>query len=142
MMRKIKELIIHCSATKPKVDVGVADIRKWHIQDNHWADIGYHYVIRLDGTIEKGRPEWRAGAHCYGHNAHSIGICYVGGLSQQGDEVDTRTDAQKNSLVKLISQLLEKYRCEVHGHNEYSNKKCPCFDAHTEYLPLVCKYKG
>lgn len=136
MMRKINEIIVHCSATKPKVNIGAAEIKQWHIRDNHWADIGYHYVIRLDGTIEKGRAEWRAGAHCYGHNAHSIGVCYVGGLTQSGEASDTRTPEQKKSLIKLLRDLKERYHCEIHGHNEYSNKNCPCFDAYAEYKNL------
>lgn len=132
-MRKITEIIVHCSATKPNVDVGVKDIRKWHIQDNHWADIGYHYVVRLDGTIERGRPDYRQGAHCYGHNRHSIGVCYVGGLNGSGVETDTRTEAQKKALRQLLKELSFKYKASIHGHNEYSSKKCPCFNAHEEY---------
>ena len=141
MMRKIKEVIVHCSATKPKVDIGVDRIREWHVRDNKWADIGYHYVVRLDGTVEKGRAEYKTGAHCYGHNRHSIGVCYVGGLDQNGSSSDTRTPQQKKSLEKLIDNLCNRYHCEVHGHNEYSDKDCPCFNAHEEYLHITQKYK-
>lgn len=135
-MRKINEIIVHCSATKPKVDIGAAEIRQWHVKDNHWADIGYHYVIRLNGTIEKGRAEWRAGAHCIGHNAHSIGVCYVGGLDQNGKSADTRTPEQKKALLKLLRELKSRYHCDVHGHNEFAKKDCPCFNAHEEYKNL------
>lgn len=135
-MRAIKEIIIHCSATKPLVDVGVREIRQWHIKERGWADIGYHYVIRRNGFIERGRAEWRQGAHCTGHNKHSIGVCYVGGLDQQGNPCDNRTGAQKRAMLTLLKELVEKYHCEIHGHREYAAKACPCFDAYNEYKAL------
>lgn len=122
------------------VDWGVREIRNCHVNDEGWADIGYHYVVRRNGFIEKGRAEWRQGAHCYGHNRHSIGVCYVGGLNQQGEAADTRTDAQKRALEMLLIELVRKYKCEIHGHNEYSDKACPCFNAHEEYKKIVEKY--
>lgn len=136
MLRTINEIIVHCSATKPSVDWGVKEIKRIHVENNKWADIGYHYVIRRNGIVEKGRPDYRAGAHCYGHNRHSIGVCYIGGLDQSGEAVDTRTKEQKQALKKLLTELVEKYHCPIHGHNEYSNKACPCFDAYKEYKPL------
>lgn len=139
-MRIINEIIVHCSATKPKVDIGVKEIKNWHVSENGWADIGYHYVIRLNGFIEKGRSVYRAGAHCYGHNRHSIGVCYVGGLDQNGEAKDTRTDAQKRALRNLLSELTMQYHCPVHGHNDYSSKACPCFDATKEYADLSAPY--
>lgn len=147
VMRMINDIIIHCSATRPKVDVGAKEIRQWHTQPEPygrgWRDIGYHYVIRLDGTIERGRPISRAGAHCVGHNAHSIGICYVGGLDDAGEAADTRTPAQKSALIKLIYNLITVYRCDVHSHHDYnSSKPCPCFDAHEEYSPIYQKIVG
>ena len=96
-MRTITEIIIHCSATIEGKDYTVEDIDRWHRQRG-FARVGYHYVIRLDGTIQQGRPLDIAGAHCIGHNAHSIGICYIGGLDQTGKPKDTRTQAQKDSL--------------------------------------------
>ena len=135
-MRAIKEIIIHCSATKPSVDIGVREIKVWHTRDNHWEDIGYHYVIRRNGFIERGRPEWRPGAHCTGHNRHSIGVCYVGGLDQNGNPSDTRTPAQKRALLTLLKELVTKYKCEIHGHREFAQKACPCFDAYNEYKAL------
>lgn len=137
MMRKINEIIVHCSASKPKVDIGVKELREYHVDKKHWPDIGYHYVVRLDGTVEKGRDVRRAGAHCVGHNAHSIGVCYVGGLDQYGNSCDTRTPAQKAALTKLLKFLVAKYGCPVHGHNEYAAKDCPCFDAYEEYKDLM-----
>ena len=112
------------------------EIRRCHINDKGWADIGYHYVIRLNGFIERGRAEWRQGAHCVGHNRHSIGVCYVGGLDQNGNPSDTRTPAQRRAMLTLLKELTQKYHCEIHGHNEYSTKACPCFNAFEEYKGL------
>ena len=132
-MRIINDIIIHCSASPMGRDDSADDIRRWHRQQG-WADIGYHYVVRLDGTVEYGRYVSKAGAHCRGHNAHSIGVCYVGGIGAHGRPCDTRTPAQKSALLKLVTQLIYKYRCRVHGHNEYDkNKDCPCFDVQKEY---------
>ena len=132
-MRTIDKIIVHCSATREGQHVTVQQIRQWHLQRN-FADIGYHYVIYLDGTVHKGRPLEKAGAHCKGHNAHSIGICYVGGLDRQGKPKDTRTAAQKAALLSLIRELRQRFqRATVHGHREFANKACPCFDAKKEY---------
>ena len=134
-MRKINKLIVHCSATPEGKDVKTETIRDWHVNGNHWTDIGYHYVIELDGSVHKGRDENVIGAHCSGQNANSIGICYVGGVAKDGKTPkDTRTEAQKQSLIKLLKQLKQKYpKATIHGHSEYANKACPCFDAKTEY---------
>ena len=139
-MRRIDEIIIHCSATEAGRDFTAADIDRWHRQRG-WRCIGYHYVIRLDGTVEEGRPVSEIGAHCKGHNAHSIGICYVGGLrSSSGSRLipaDTRTAAQKLSLLSLLTILKHRYpTATIHGHNEYAPKACPCFDASAEYSKL------
>ena len=132
-MRSIDKIIVHCSATREGQHVTVQQIRQWHLQRN-FADIGYHYVIYLDGTVHKGRPLEKAGAHCKGYNAHSIGICYVGGLDRQGKPKDTRTAAQKAALLSLIRELMQRFpRATVHGHREFANKACPCFDAKKEY---------
>lgn len=127
-MRKITELIIHCSATPGGRDYTVADIDRWH-KARGFKMIGYHYVIRLDGTIEQGRPLEMTGAHCKGHNARSIGICYIGGLDPKDRPKDTRTPAQKDSLWALVQALLKQFpNATIHGHNEFANKACPCFD--------------
>ena len=132
-MRSIDKIIVHCSATREGQHVTVQQIRQWHLQRN-FADIGYHYVVYLDGTVHKGRPLEKAGAHCKGYNAHSIGICYVGGLDRQGKPKDTRTAAQKAALQSLIRELRQRFpRATVHGHREFANKACPCFDAKKEY---------
>ena len=136
-MRIINEIIIHCSATPEGKDYTVEQIRQWHKQRG-FSDIGYHYVIYRDGSIHSGRPIERIGAHCLKHNAHSIGVCYIGGVAKDGKAPkDTRTDAQKESLIKLIKELKAKYpKATVHGHREYANKACPSFDAKNEYKNL------
>lgn len=126
-MRQIKEIIIHCSATPEGRDWTIKDIERDH-KAKGYKKVGYHYVVCLDGTIEKGREEKEIGAHCKGHNAHSIGICYIGGCDSEMRAKDTRTDEQKTSLVKLIQGLKLRYPgILVHGHNKYANKDCPCF---------------
>lgn len=131
-MRIINEIIVHCSATKEGVDYRAKHIDAWHKQRG-WRGIGYHYVIDLDGKIETGRVISQAGSHCLGHNAHSIGICYIGGLDKQGHPKDTRTPAQKAALLKLITKLTQLYHCKVSGHRDYAKKDCPCFNAREEY---------
>lgn len=126
-MRKITEIIIHCSATMEGMDYTVADIDCWH-RAQGYRKIGYHFVIYRDGSIHVGRSKSEVGAHCIGHNSISIGICYVGGLSADGKPKDTRTPQQKDSLLALIEQLKEEFPgVSIHGHNEFANKACPCF---------------
>lgn len=128
-MRKITEIIIHCSATPEGRDITVDTIRQWHKQ-RHFVDIGYHYVIYRDGSIHGGRPEDQVGAHVTNHNKNSIGICYVGGMERDMSEPkDTRTPAQKQSLIQLCKHLQTKYPgATIHGHNEYDTKACPSFN--------------
>ena len=105
-MRKINEIIIHCSATTEGRHFTVEDVRRWH-KDRGFADVGYHYLIYLDGSVHAGRPITQVGAHCLGHNAHSIGVCYIGGLaSDKKTPKDTRTSRQKQALKALV-QLLQ-----------------------------------
>ena len=142
-MRTITLLVIHCSAVKPDQTSSAAQIDTWHRKDNHWKfGIGYHYVIRRDGTIESGRPEWMVGAHCLNHNAHSLGICYEGGLDIRGDPADTRTEAQKKALRWLLGQLHRAYpRAVILGHHDLDPQKdCPCIpDVAHEYADLQPK---
>lgn len=136
-MRKIDKIIIHCSATPEGKDFTVQQIRQWHVQGNGWSDIGYHYVIYRDGSVHIGRPIERVGAHTKGYNAHSIGICYIGGCAADGKTPkDTRTPAQKAALVKLVGELRHRFGgVTVHGHNEFANKACPSFDVQKEQWP-------
>lgn len=137
-MRKVNKIIIHCTATPEGREHDVADIRRWHLKRG-FNDIGYHYLIHIDGTIEEGRPINKQGAHCSGQNRGSIGICYVGGMSKDMKKAkDTRTQAQKDSLIKLMHELIYKYNKDmtIHGHNEYANKSCPSFIVKEEYANL------
>ena len=128
-MRTINQIIIHCSATYPDMDIGSDVIRQWHTVDNGWSDIGYHHVISRDGTIEPGRPHDRPGAHAKGHNTNSIGICMVGGKAKDGRQTTNFTAAQWNALEILVMDLLTAYpNAEVIGHNDVSSKDCPTFD--------------
>ena len=142
-MRPITEIIIHCSATKEGANFKAADIRRWHTtpppKGNGWKDIGYHYVVDLDGTIEQGRPPDQVGAHTKDHNAKTIGICYVGGRDANGNVKDTRTAAQKAAIEKLVKALKTCFPTitKVRGHRDYAAKACPSFDARTEYQRLV-----
>jgi len=132
-MKTINKIILHCTATKDGQNFTVEDIDRWHKQRG-FNKIGYHFVIYLDGSVHKGRDIAEIGAHCIGQNANSIGICYIGGLDANGKPKDTRTDAQKNTLKKLVNDLLVKYpSATVHGHNEFANKACPCFDVKKEF---------
>lgn len=131
-MRSIDKIIIHCSATPAGRDVHAADIDLWHRQRGFRA-IGYHYVVDLDGSIEQGRPEAEIGAHCRGYNAHSIGVCYVGGLDANGHPADTRTPNQRRALRQLVAELRRRYpAATIHGHNQFAAKDCPCFNVDYE----------
>lgn len=153
-MNKIDAIIIHCSATKAGQNTKAKDIDLMHEQRG-FNQIGYNYVIDLDGTIEEGRPLTIDGAHCstkgfsvQSYNKHSIGICYIGGLDANGKPADTRTDAQKKALKELVSNLCNTYPIiEVLGHRDTSPdlngngeiepyewiKVCPCFDVRSEF---------
>lgn len=137
-MRAIKKIIVHCADTPEGRDDRAADIKRWHTEERGWSDIGYHYVVDLDGTIEPGRPIEKAGAHCTGHNADSIGVCYIGGCDKKMQPKDTRTDAQKASLLLLLKYLVAKYPgVTIYGHRDFANKSCPSFDAKKEYEELT-----
>ena len=143
-MRKIDKIIIHCSATPEGRDVKMETIKSWHVKGRGWSDIGYHFVIELNGGVKIGRPLEKIGAHTKGHNATSIGICYVGGIDKDKKAKDTRTEQQKESLRELIDILCDEYPdATIHGHNEFSAKACPSFDVSKEYgeLKVVKKKK-
>lgn len=158
----IDAIIIHCSASREGQDLRASDIDKMH-KERGFAQIGYNYVIDLDGTVETGRPLTLNGAHCplkdkngKSYNYHSIGICYVGGLDKKGKAKDTRTDAQKKALVDLVYGLMDEYPIkEVIGHRDASPdlngdgeitsnewvKQCPCFNVKSEFPISVCTAK-
>lgn len=126
-------IVIHCAATRPSMDIGAAEIDRWHRQVGYFC-IGYHYVIRRDGTIEKGRPDDRPGAHARGHNDYTLGICLVGGISEKGKRnEDNFTPEQYQALYDLCETLTERYKIdEIIGHCDLPNvtKTCPNFDVH------------
>ena len=162
-MKTIDAIVIHCTATRAGQDVHAADIDKWH-KERGFSCIGYNYVVRIDGTVEKGRPLTMDGAHCNtaglsgkSYNKHSIGIVYVGGLDRDGNPADTRTPAQKAALVDLVYQLIDQYPTikEVIGHRDASPdknkdgkitqnewiKQCPCFNVRGEFPISTCTGK-
>tara|TARA_R110001632_G_scaffold56213_1_gene137665 strand:+ start:812 stop:1246 length:435 start_codon:yes stop_codon:yes gene_type:complete len=144
-MRKINSIIVHCSATPEGREVDIDTIRGWHVNERGWSDIGYHYVIYLDGSIHKGRSLKKQGAHTKGHNKNSIGICYIGGLEEDcKTSKDTRTDAQKESLTTLLLELKTVNYCDaiIHSHSDFSNKDCPSFDATGEYKYISNYYEA
>lgn len=136
----IDNIVIHTSATEYTKDISREDIDSWH-RNRGWRMIGYHYVIRRDGTVQVGRQEREQGAHVYGYNRHSVGICMIGGLTN-GKPTDNYTVEQYSTLKKLVADILERYpKATVKGHRDYSpdldgdgiieefewTKVCPCF---------------
>ena len=149
--RKITEIIVHCEATPEGEDFTPEQVNICHkqrrfspyVRDGKTWYIGYHYVIQLDGRIIACRPESVKGCHCSGHNANSIGISYVGGCPPRTDPKwmnkakDTRTPAQKASLIKLLKELKSRYpNAKIYGHRDFAPKGCPSFDARNEYKNL------
>ena len=154
--RVITDIVVHCTASKENVHLTVEQIRAMHTAPKSkggrgWSDIGYHYVVYLDGTVHEGRDVSISGAHVSGHNAHSIGIVYVGGLDCKGKAKDTRTEEQKAALLALLVDLRKLYpEARISGHRDFSPdlngdgviepkewiKECPCFDAKLEYRYL------
>ncbi len=158
-MRKITEIFIHCSATKPdwmhgkSCDQKVAEIRRWHVEQNGWKDIGYHFVLDRDGDSVAGRPIERVGAHVRGHNSNSIGICLIGGFGGSAtDQFEEHfTEAQREKVLKLLDDLTQKFPdAKIRAHNEVAAKACPCFtvsefmknDRHTEKTKDVQEGSG
>ena len=145
-MRTISLIVIHCSAVRPDQTSSAADIDSWHRDRGFKFGIGYHYVIRRNGEIEPGRPEWMVGAHCHvkgqNHNKYSIGVCYEGGLDIRGQPADTRTAEQKAAMRQLLEDLHRRYpRAVIVGHHDMNpNKDCPCIiNVAKEYADLQPK---
>ena len=130
-------IVIHCSDVPPGVRSSAKDIDGWH-KDKGWKGIGYHFVVRRDGTVETGRRLEEIGAHCVGHNKYSIGICYEGGQDAAGRHVDTRTPAQVTALRELVERMHAYFpKAVILGHRDLNpTKDCPCFDAVKEYQDL------
>lgn len=151
-MRKIDKLVIHCSATPPDMDIGADTIRQWHVKDNGWADIGYHWVIRRDGKVEAGRPEAKQGAHTAknGGNVGSIGICMIGGVKRSNGKLladNNFTPEQWDALRKLVMELCGRYPINsILGHRDYDKgKACPSFSVRdwvTKEQLIECVWTG
>ena len=136
-MRKITEIFIHCSATKPQwmitssAEQKTEEIRRWHVEENGWRDIGYHFIIDRNGDIVKGRPIEQAGAHARNHNANSISSCLIGGWGGAAtDQFEEHfTELQRQALWGLLDDLTPKFPdAKIRGHNEVAAKACPCFN--------------
>lgn len=131
-MRTINKVVLHAAYTKPSMNIGVKEIDEWHrAPPRNWSQIGYHYVIRRNGIIEEGRPIAIAGAHARGHNLHSIGICLVGGMTEDTEQpTDNFTEDQYTALSILLDDLVDDFgEMPIVGHYELDSKKeCPCFD--------------
>ena len=135
MNRKINLIVIHCSATRNNQRFTVDMLRKCHNARFHGKGIGYHYYIERDGQLYQTRDENEIGIHARHYNAHSIGICYEGGLDEKGNSADTRTPAQRATLIALLRSLKIDYpNAEIMGHCELEgvHKACPCFEV-SEY---------
>ena len=134
--RKINLIVIHCSATRCDRSFPLEAVIACH-RARGFATVGYHYYVTRDGTVHSGRPLYQEGAHATGYNRHSIGVCYEGGLNAQGVPADTRTAAQKDTLLKLMNRLKTDYAdARIIGHRDLPDvhKDCPCFDAEREYV--------
>ena len=133
-MRPVNKIIVHCTATPEGRAHTVKDVDTWHRQRG-FNGIGYHYLIGINGEVWTGRPIEKAGAQTEGYNAASIGVAYVGGMDKEmKNPKDTRTPAQKDSLAKLLKELVIKYpNAEIYGHRDFAKKACPSFDARNEY---------
>ena len=140
-------IVVHCSATRADCALTTEDLETIH-RRRGFRGIGYHYYIRRDGTVVNTRALELVGAHAKGHNAHSIGICYEGGLDAWGNPKDTRTPEQRSALHLLVYQLLQQFRnARVCGHRDLSPdldgdgkvepwewvKQCPCFEVSKEF---------
>ena len=128
LRKETEYLIIHCAATKPSMDIGLTEIRKWHL-DRGWRDVGYHYIIRRNGEVELGRRSDDTAAHASGYNHKSIGVCLVGGMADDNSAEDNFTDRQWTALLDLVKQIQVEYNdINIIGHNDVSTKECPSFD--------------
>lgn len=138
-MREINRIILHCSDTFEGMEFDIDDIREWHTSEpRNWDDVGYHYVIKLNGDIELGRDLDVVGSHTLGQNKDSIGICYIGGRDEDGSPKDTMTFMQDLSVLRLVEALRTTLgRITLHGHNEFSSKTCPSFDVQDKYKFLI-----
>lgn len=133
--RQIKYIVVHYTATKEGADFTAKDIDGWH-KNQGWSEIGYNYVVRLNGVVELGRDVDKIPAQVKGYNSNAIGVVYVGGIDEKGNPKDTRTPKQKEALLKLLKELKKLYpKAIIQGHRDFPKiaKACPSFDAKKEY---------
>ena len=137
--REIKLIVIHCSATRCNIPFTPAQLEECH-KSLGYKGTGYHFYITRDGGVHHTRPIEQIGAHAYGFNLHSLGICYEGGLNEEGTAADTRTTFQKTALLNLLIELKQQFpKASIKGHYQLSasvHKACPCFNAEKEYRSL------
>jgi N-acetylmuramoyl-L-alanine amidase len=152
-MRDITHIVLHCTATPATMDVGVAEIRDWHVNGNGWSDIGYHYVVCRDGMVEDGRPVEKAGAHVSGFNTNSIGVALVGGVTSNGNtSEDNFTSKQMDSAVHFVISLMKTHNVKIGnilGHKEVietithgSPKDCPVFSMEDFRVRLMTEFES
>lgn len=121
-------IFVHCSATRPEQDIGVDTIRMWHKQQG-WLDVGYHFIIKRDGTVEEGRPVDVVGSHVKGWNSTSVGVCLVGGINAKGAFDANFTPAQMSALRNKLAELKALYpQADIKAHHDVAPKACPSFD--------------
>lgn len=142
-MREIKGIVVHCSASPDSRDFGFKDINDWHKQRGFKSPTGihcgYHYIVRRNGTVERGRPDSEAGAHVEGHNSRTLGVVWIG--------EKTPTSVQYTALVQIVHALMVKYNVKidkVQGHCEVapeSKKACPVIDMNKFRAELIFKQK-
>lgn len=139
--------MVHCTATPPRREVSVAELDGWHkarsfepcVVDGKTVYAGYHLLVHIDGSYERIRPDSERGQHCPQSNMNNraVSICYVGGVDINNKPCDTRTEAQKKTLLTLVRTLKAKYpNAQVVGHRDYAPKACPSFDAKNEYRDI------
>ncbi|NCT81934.1 MAG: lysozyme [Comamonadaceae bacterium] len=129
--KSVKFLVVHCTATPASRDLSASDIDRMHRLERGWLAIGYHFVVRRDGTVERGRPETARGAHVENWNHCSIGVCLVGGVDAKLKPEANFTPAQFESLSKLLHELEQRYPTAViQGHRDFPGvaKACPSFN--------------
>lgn len=132
------QIVIHHTGNPTDDDLSAVEINESHMRQG-WSCIGYHYVIRKDGTVEAGRPHWTVGAHAYGHNSHTIGIHVCGNF-----EIGEPTDAQIESTAMLLANLCTDYglpidRDHIVGHRELMSTACPGRNLYAQMDTIVGK---
>jgi len=129
-LHHVDYFVVHAAATTPSMNIGVAEIREWHLARG-WDDVGYHLVIRRSGVVEYGRNFSTRGAHTRGYNSKSLGICLVGGLDSEGLAENNFTEEQFDTLEQVLKGLHVLFPlATVKGHRDFPDvtKECPCFD--------------